>query len=70
MFELGVGTKPIPQKQLTTEKLAAAIMHATADDSLRASAQRLGAAIRQEDGVTNAIAYLEQVWRTNRVLPR
>jgi sterol 3beta-glucosyltransferase len=51
---LGVGPEPIPQKQLTPERLAQAIA-ATADSGMHARAEALGAKIRAEDGVQCAV---------------
>ena len=56
---LGVGPDPIPQKQLTAEKLAAALRTATTDAPMREQADVLGAAIRAEDGVAEAVRLLE-----------
>jgi sterol 3beta-glucosyltransferase len=55
---LGVGPAPIPQRRLTAEGLAAAIRVAVTDPAMRARAERLGAAIRSEDGVAAAVAWL------------
>lgn len=49
VYELGVGAKPIPRKQLTAEKLSAAISYVLKED-LRARAKALGAEIEQEKG--------------------
>ena len=53
--ELGVGSAPIPQKDLTAEKLAAAIQTATSDKAMRDRACTLGEKIRSEDGVKRAV---------------
>lgn len=53
---LRVGTAPIPRKQLTAERLAQAIQTAVTDQKMRQRATDLGARIRAEDGVANAIA--------------
>ncbi|NES24757.1 MAG: glycosyltransferase family 1 protein [Symploca sp. SIO3E6] len=58
---LGVGSKPIPQKQLTAKKLAQAIREVTLNSSLRQQAKMLGEKIRAEDGIKNAIAIIETV---------
>jgi UDP:flavonoid glycosyltransferase YjiC (YdhE family) len=57
--ELGVGTAPIPRKKLTVENLSAAITELTSNPTIRANAQALGEKIRQEDGVTEAMRWLE-----------
>jgi sterol 3beta-glucosyltransferase len=55
VYELGVGTKPIPQKHLTADTLADAIRVAATDGTMAARAADLGAKIRAEDGVGNAV---------------
>lgn len=57
---LGVGPKAIPQKRLTVQKLASAIRQAVTDPSLREAAAELGRRIRAEDGVGNAVAFIER----------
>lgn len=54
--ELGVGTSPIPRKDLTAERLAKAIQQAMNDPVMRQRAADLGAKIQAEDGVANAVA--------------
>ena len=53
VYELGVGAKPIPRKQLTAEKLAAAIQSALTKD-VRDKAKELGTKIQSENGVAVA----------------
>ncbi|MGB7086008.1 MAG: nucleotide disphospho-sugar-binding domain-containing protein, partial [Phormidesmis sp.] len=55
VYELGVGPRPIPQKQLTADKLAQAIREAVTDSKLRLRAEELGNKIRAEDGVMRAV---------------
>lgn len=57
--DLGVGPAPIPRRQLTAARLAEAITHAVSDDALRQRASDLGARIRSEDGVGNAVRVIE-----------
>ena len=52
---LGVGPKPIPRKQLSVERLAAAIHTAVSDEDMRGRAHALGASIRAENGVAQAV---------------
>jgi sterol 3beta-glucosyltransferase len=59
--ELGVGTAPIPRKQLTAERLAEAIRRAVSDQAVRQRAADLGAKIRAEDGVANAVAIVQEI---------
>lgn len=51
---LGAGPKPIPQKKLNVDDLAAAIRAATTDQTMRMKAEALGAKLRAEDGVAQA----------------
>ncbi|MEO1672240.1 MAG: glycosyltransferase, partial [Cyanobacteria bacterium J06631_2] len=50
VYELGVGAKPVPRKQLTAEKLSTSISFALKED-VKARAKALGAKIQQERGV-------------------
>ena len=59
VYKLGVGSQPIPQKQLTAAKLAAAIHEVTTDPAIKRKAEALGANIRSEDGIANAIRVIE-----------
>jgi UDP:flavonoid glycosyltransferase YjiC (YdhE family) len=54
--KLGVGPSPIPRKELTVERLARAIETSLEDSAMRLRAAELGAAIRAEDGIANAVA--------------
>jgi sterol 3beta-glucosyltransferase len=56
VHELGAGPAPIPQWELTAERLAAAIRAAVTDEGMRRRAEELGAKIRAEDGVARAVA--------------
>ena len=51
MARLGVGPKPIAQKDLTVQRFAAAIREATGDERLKARAAALGAGLRAENRV-------------------
>lgn len=57
---LGVGPPPIPQKKLTTEKLVAALEMAISDKEMRQKAAFLGKKIRSENGITTAVALIQQ----------
>jgi UDP:flavonoid glycosyltransferase YjiC (YdhE family) len=57
VYQLGVGPRPIPVKQLTEYSLAVAI-RATAGKEMRRRAVTLGEQIRQEDGVARALAII------------
>ncbi|MBZ0254489.1 glycosyltransferase, partial [bacterium] len=56
---LGVGPKPIPQKKLTPDNLAAAIREAATNPDMRRNAEALGEKIRAEDGVKTAVEFIE-----------
>jgi UDP:flavonoid glycosyltransferase YjiC (YdhE family) len=58
--DLGVGVRPIPRKNLTTERLAAAIHQAVSDPLMCQRAAALGKKIRAEDGVGQAIRIIRQ----------
>jgi sterol 3beta-glucosyltransferase len=63
---LGVGTRPIPMKHLTAEKLARAIEKMVQDTTMQEKAKALGERIRSEDGTANAVASIHQIlgkWR-------
>ncbi|TWU07461.1 glycosyltransferase [Stieleria varia] len=60
---LGVGPKPIPQRKLTAEKLAAAIRSTLSDSTMRSKAAELGMRIRSENGVSNAVNFIQQIPR-------
>ena len=53
VFELGVGSKPIPRKNLSVEKLANAIQFALSKE-VREAAKNLGTNIQSEDGAVTA----------------
>lgn len=55
---LGVGPAPIRRRRLTAEGLAAALSRAVSDEAMRARAAEMGARIRQEDGVADAVAHV------------
>jgi sterol 3beta-glucosyltransferase len=55
---LGVGPRPLPQRRLTGERLAEAIHTAMNDEGMRQRAAALGAVIRSEDGVGQAVTYV------------
>lgn len=59
--DLGVGTKPIPRKQLTVERLSHAIQQATTNLSMRQRAADLGIKIRAEDGITEVVKIVREI---------
>ncbi|MBI5670288.1 MAG: glycosyltransferase family 1 protein [Chloroflexi bacterium] len=58
--DLGVGPQPIPQKQLTADRLAEAIRAAASDTAMQQRAAELGQKLRAEDGVGRAVAIIRQ----------
>ena len=60
VYTIGAGPQPIPVKNLTTEKLVAALIEAD-ENVLRSSAQAVGGKIRGEDGVGNAVKLVDDV---------
>jgi UDP:flavonoid glycosyltransferase YjiC (YdhE family) len=55
ILRLGVGPRPIPYRQLTVPRLAAALKTALGSPAIRRRAAALGRAIRTEDGVASAV---------------
>lgn len=55
VFELGAGPAPIPRKALNTEHLTAAIRAAVSDRAMQTRTSALGALLRAEDGVQQAV---------------
>lgn len=64
---LGVGPGSRSRRRLTAEWLAQAIAQSVSDTEMRARAARLGAALRAERGVENAVALLEAAGRRSGV---
>ena len=52
---LGLAPQPIPRKQLNTQRLARAIEQAISDPDMRRKAVDMGARIRDEDGIGQAV---------------
>lgn len=59
--DLGVGTKPIPRKRLTVEKLANAIREVTTNQGMRQRAEKLGKQIQAENGIKSAVEILNKL---------
>ena len=57
---LGAGPRPIPRRQLSAERLAAAITEATTCRAIQARAAELGEQIRAEDGVGTVVRILDR----------
>jgi sterol 3beta-glucosyltransferase len=60
VFDLGVGPKSIPRKQLTADRLANALQSAATDQSMRQRAADLGSKIQAEDGIARAVEIIQQ----------
>jgi UDP:flavonoid glycosyltransferase YjiC (YdhE family) len=58
--ELGTGPKPNPRARQTAERLAEAIIQAATNRLIQERAATLGAIIRTEDGVGNAVGIIHQ----------
>ena len=61
IFELGCGPSPILRKQLTTDRLTAAIEQAITARALRDRAAEIGERIRSEDGIVRAVQLIEKI---------
>jgi sterol 3beta-glucosyltransferase len=59
--EIGAGPKPISRKLLNVENLADAIRLATNGNGVKTRATEIGERIRSENGITNAINFINQV---------
>lgn len=57
---LGAGPDPIPQKNLTVNRLATAIGIAVSDPDIKQNAKACGEAIRAENGIGNAVKIIER----------
>ncbi len=57
---LGAGPPPIPQRKLTAGNLAQAIRQTVTDTGMQRRAAELGARIRAEDGVAQAVDFIER----------
>lgn len=66
IFELGCGPRPILRKQLTTDRLAAAIEQAVTDRVMKDRAAQIGLQIRSEDGIVRAAQLIEQIVAESR----
>ena len=60
MAAVGAGPAPIPRKELTPERLAAAITTAVSDPSIRHNAAAIGKKIRAGNGVQRAGEIIER----------
>jgi UDP:flavonoid glycosyltransferase YjiC (YdhE family) len=59
--DLGVGSKPIPRRRLTVDRLANAIQEVVTDKDMRQRAAQLGRQIQTEDGIASAVEIIGQL---------
>jgi UDP:flavonoid glycosyltransferase YjiC (YdhE family) len=64
----GLGPAPIPHKNLTANRLANAITLAVTDSDMKQSANLIGAAIRAENGVENAVQIVQHYFGDPEIL--
>jgi sterol 3beta-glucosyltransferase len=60
VFELGIGDRPIPRKELSTDLLAEGITKITSDQEIIKAAAGLGEKIRSEKGVEKAVNIIKE----------
>lgn len=60
---LGVGTAPIPRKKMTADNLSDAIQALTQNDEFRKNAQALAQKIQEEDGLAEAVKWVQHYLR-------
>ncbi|HEU4656981.1 MAG TPA: SDR family NAD(P)-dependent oxidoreductase, partial [Capillimicrobium sp.] len=70
VHRIGVGTKPIPRRRLTTRRLEAAITMATTDGEMQERARAIGEAIAAEDGVARAVEAFQDRVASETARPR
>ena len=58
--ELGVGPEPVPRAKVDASRLAVSLEELAQDAEMAAKAFRLGARIRSENGIENAVNLIEQ----------
>jgi UDP:flavonoid glycosyltransferase YjiC (YdhE family) len=61
IYKIGVGPKPIPQRKLTAERLAAAIQQALTDEVMRAKAKTVRAELVTENGILAAVSLIRDL---------
>lgn len=69
VYTLGVGSKPIPQKKLAAETLAAAIRGILSHPAIRKRSEILGEQIRNENGVGTAVSAIEEIMTRSSPAP-
>jgi UDP:flavonoid glycosyltransferase YjiC (YdhE family) len=59
--EIGAGSRPISRKELTVDDLTDAIQYVTNGNGVKARAAAVGETIRAENGIANAIMFINKV---------
>ena len=59
LYQLEVSPKPIPQKKLTGDLLAKTLQEVATNSEMREAAEKIGRKIRAEDGVRQAVSFIE-----------
>ncbi len=60
VHRLGTSPAPVPKSQLTADRLATAIAVAVSDAKMQQQAKAIGAAVRAEDGVKQAVEVVQR----------
>lgn len=61
IYKIGVGPKPIPQRKLTAERLAAAIQHALTDEVMHTNAKTVREKLVTENGIQAAVSLIRDL---------
>ena len=61
VYKIGVGPKPIPQRKLSAENLAQAIIEALNNKEMNAKAKTVSEALSQENGVQAAVSVMRNI---------
>ncbi|MCP4314754.1 MAG: glycosyltransferase family 1 protein [Hyphomicrobiales bacterium] len=61
VHRLGAGPVPIPQKKVNAEGLATGFNQLMTNEQMRSKAEDVGIKLRNEDGVGNAVAFIERM---------
>lgn len=60
MYELGVSTKPIPEKSMSVASLVDRITELTSDSTLAANSMALSGKIQEERGIDRTVEFIER----------
>jgi sterol 3beta-glucosyltransferase len=66
VHQAGLGPSPLPQRRLTSARLAAAMHEAVRSEPMRQAAAAMGERLRAENGVGRAVEWLQQWHATHR----